>query len=145
MSPDLLRLASEIPNPLHDLGPLYYFLGITHFVCGFAQKARTWWSKRRDKKRTTETKVSQALDRCSSVQYADQPVPLHERHATHVRVSCDRCGPYQTAEVCCRRDSGSEGKKIAVEKLRKAGWHVSGLNGPRERWFCPTCAKNKHL
>lgn len=69
---------------------------------------------------------------------------LMERNATHFRASCSSCR-YQSAEICCRRDSGAEGKRVAVEKLRKAGWHPDALNTPRERWFCPNCAKRPHL
>lgn len=58
--------------------------------------------------------------------------------ATHFRVLC-QAFLYASAEVCCRRDTGAEAVRVAIEKLRKAGWHVDGLGTPRERWYCDRC------
>jgi hypothetical protein len=71
-------------------------------------------------------------------------MPLQEKAGTHYAVRCDSCR-YSNVEVCAKRDSGAEGKRIAVEKLRNAGWHVDGLGSPREKWFCPGCARKPHL
>jgi hypothetical protein len=73
-------------------------------------------------------------------------VPLKLRDATHYRATCDACRDgYESAEVCCKRDSGNAAKTLAVEKLRDAGWHVDGLGTERERWYCPSCSKSQHL
>jgi hypothetical protein len=54
--------------------------------------------------------------------------------ATHFRVLCNGCS-YASAEVCCRRDTGQEAAKIAIERLRQGGWHVDGLGTVREKWY----------
>ena len=69
--------------------------------------------------------------------------PLAEKFGIHFRATCGACR--SDAEVCAKRLDGEGAKRVAVERLRGAGWHVDGLGTDREKWFCPACSKRTHL
>ena len=70
--------------------------------------------------------------------------PLAEKFGIHFKATCGACR-VTDAEVCAKGLDGEGARRLAVAQLRKAGWHVDGLGTDRERWYCPHCAKDKHL
>jgi hypothetical protein len=86
--------------------------------------------------------------------YSIPQIMLRQVDGVHLRVSCSACT--STAEVCCHRDALLAARKRAVEKFVHAGWHLdAGARSFRAqkaaeadgvgRWFCPTCARQKHM
>ena len=72
------------------------------------------------------------------------PPSLMPVHGQHYRVVCAAC-VFANAEFCGKRDSTHVACQKAIAAFRKVGWHVDGLGTPRERWFCPSCARKPHL
>jgi hypothetical protein len=82
-------------------------------------------------------------------------VTLQQVDGVHVRVTCSACRA--TAELCCHRDPFVAARRIAVERFRRAGWHLDPGERARHRsqegaerdgvgrWFCPACARRTHL
>jgi hypothetical protein len=68
---------------------------------------------------------------------------LDRRFGTHFRATCANCKA--DTEVCSRRLDGEGALNMAIDKLRKAGWHVDGRGTDRERWYCPACSSKPHL
>lgn len=52
---------------------------------------------------------------------------LLDSQGTHIKAVCDKCRV--DAEVCCLREQGNAARRLAVEKLKRAGW----LNDPVQR------------
>jgi hypothetical protein len=92
------------------------------------------------------------LDYCAFDQYT-RAVALLDTPGAHVRVACDNCR-VADAEVCCLRETGNAARKLAVEKLKRAGWHhdpartrdrYDGQTIGGGRWYCPSCRGNRNL
>ena len=82
-------------------------------------------------------------------------MPLQTIEAFHVRVTCVACRA--TAEVCGKRELEALVRATAVPKFERAGWNqdigeytrTSAMDMARRdgtgKWYCPQCARNKHL
>jgi hypothetical protein len=82
-------------------------------------------------------------------------MPLFLVEAAHLRVLCDSCRT-SSAEVCGKRDLPVMARVAAVRKFKEVGWHHDGGDHARTatldqvqrdgsgRWYCPSCAKNRH-
>jgi hypothetical protein len=72
-------------------------------------------------------------------------MPLVAKAGQHFEAICEDCPIYKraskTAEVCCKRESGEQARRLAITKLETAGWYRLNAGTPGERWLCPDCRR----